>query len=105
MLIEDFLSKGNLFYYSLPENYDDQGPRVVVEAMAAGLPVICDNRSGCKDRVTDETGWLCDSKEEFVEIIKNISYDELKEKGKAARQRARKEFDKEKWIDVIIEDL
>jgi glycosyltransferase involved in cell wall biosynthesis len=96
-----FLSKGNVFWYLLPEGYTDQGPRVIVEAMAAGLPVICEDRDGPADRVTTETGWKIDSHAEAVELINSLTPEILAEKGAAARKRAQCEFEKEKWFEAI----
>lgn len=101
-LIFLFLSNGNLFWYSLPKGYMDQGPRVVLEAMAAGLPVLADNWGGVTDRVTSDCGWLCDKKEQFAEIIRSLSFEELKKKGEAARERAIQEFIPQRWIDEIL---
>ena len=100
--IADFLSKGNLFWYSLPKGYQDMGPRVILEAMAAGLPVIADNWGGAPDRVTPETGWICDSKEEMLEVIKNVTPAELRAKGEAARARALAEFRPERWMEELL---
>jgi glycosyltransferase involved in cell wall biosynthesis len=86
----------------LPEKYTDQGPRTIMEAMAAGLPVIAENRDGAKDRVTEECGWLVSKHEEVIDIIKSLNPEILEKKGKAARERAKKEFRKEKWIEAII---
>lgn len=102
-VIADFLSNGNLFWYSLPTNYPDMGPRVIIEAMACGLPIIADNWGGAVDRVTPETGWLCNSKEEMLEIIKNVTPEELEKKGQAAKQRAMDEFVPHRYIKEIIE--
>ena len=101
-VIAHFLSKGNLFWYSLPIGYQDQGPRVVLESMASGLPILADNWGGVVDRVTPECGWLCDKKEQFTEVIKNLSYEELEKKGKAARERAIYEFIPERWTEEIL---
>ena len=101
--IPQFLSQGNLFWYSLPEGYIDAGPRVIIEAMAVGLPILADNWGGAVDRVTPETGWLCNKKSEFVNIVKNLTLDELIQKGKASKQRAIDEFRAENWIKEIIE--
>jgi len=98
----DFLTRGTCFWYPLPEGYTDQGPRVLVEAMAVGLPVIADNRDGPKERVTDETGWLCDTHDQYAEVIKNTNGKELAQKGAAAKERAREHFDPEQWVSAIL---
>lgn len=104
-VIAKFLGTGNLFWYSLPGNpqYMDMGPRVVLEAMAAGLPVLADNWGGAVDRVTEDTGWLCNTKEEHQIVIKEVTPELLEEKGKAAKQRAIDEFRPEAWIKEIVE--
>lgn len=93
---------GNLFVYLLPDGYSDQGPRVIVEAMAAGLPVMADRRWGAKDRVTMETGWLIDDHSQAIEIINHLTPELLAAKGVAARQRAQSEFDPQRWVEAII---
>jgi hypothetical protein len=102
--VYDFLKNGNCFLYHLPPNYTEGGPKVVLEAMAAGLPCIVDNHSGMKDRVTDETGWKCNSYEDVLKVIKEITENPeiLEIKGKAARQRAMTEFDRQRWVEEII---
>lgn len=102
--LPEFLSKGNLFWYHLPPGYQDQGPRVVMEAMAAGLPIIADNRYGAKDRITSNAGWLCDTYEEYLKIISNVTPEILKEKGKAAREIAQSVFRPERWTEEICGD-
>jgi len=97
----DFLKRGTCFWYRLPDGYTDQGPRTIVEAMAIGLPVIADNRWGAKDRVTDSTGWLCDSTAEYVDVIGTLNHHILHEKGLAAKEWASKEFDPNNWVEVI----
>ncbi len=98
-----FLATGNLFVYSLPQGYMDMGPRTILEAMAVGLPIIADNWGGAPDRVTPDCGWICNSKEEMVEIIKNVTVEELAKKGRAAKQRAIDEFIPTKWLKEILE--
>lgn len=101
--IAAFLGIGNLFWYSLPSGYMDMGPRVILEAMAAGLPILADNWGGAVDRVTHETGWLCDTKEEHIEVIKNVTVLDLQQKGEAARVRAFDEFRPEKWMEELFD--
>jgi glycosyltransferase involved in cell wall biosynthesis len=73
--------------------------------MAAGLPVIADNRYGAKDRVTPETGWLVDDYQSLLEVVREIIGDlsVLKTKGEAARQRAREHFVMGTWVDAILD--
>lgn len=99
--VAEFLGMGNGFWYLLPEGYTDQGPRVIVEAMAAGLAVIAENRDGARDRVTPETGWLIDQHEQTIELINRLEPQILAEKGRAARQRAIDEFVPQKWFEAI----
>jgi len=103
--IPEFLSKANCFWYHLPQGYTDGGPRVILEAFASGLPAIVDNHSGPKDRVDNETGWKCDTQEQYFEVIKEIIVNPtiLKIKGQAAREKAKKEFIPERWVEEIIE--
>ena len=102
--VYDFLSKGNCFWYHLPPGYQDQGPRVIIEAMACGMPVIADNRYGAKDRVTPETGWLCEEREDYLKVISEIinNPEIIKIKGEAAREYAKKEYVAEKWVEEIL---
>jgi glycosyltransferase involved in cell wall biosynthesis len=72
--------------------------------MAAGLPCIVDNHSGPKDRVDDNTGWRCDTWEDYKRVIQEILENPLllKIKGREARLKAKKEFIPERWIEEIL---
>jgi hypothetical protein len=102
--VHDFLQQGSLFHYRLPTKMRDQGPRVIVEAMAAGIPVIADNRDGAKDRVTSRTGWLCDNNQGYVDAVEDIVNNPglLEQCGKAAKERAFKIFDPQRWCTEMI---
>jgi ADP-heptose:LPS heptosyltransferase len=102
--VPEFLRNGNCFLYRLPDKYTEGGPKVIMEAMASGLPVICDNHSGPADRVTSDTGWLCNNWNDYIEAIKEILNDPsiIIKKGKEARLRAHSNFNKQIWIDEII---
>ena len=102
MPIPEFLASGNLFWYSLPEGYIDAGPRVIIEAMAVGLPILADNWGGAVDRVTQGCGWLCDNKKEFVDIVKNVTMEELRLMGAVSKQRAYEEFDAKNWVEEVV---
>lgn len=102
--VPEFLSKGNVFWYHLPPNYTDAGPRVILEAAACGLPIIADNHSGPKDRIVPEIGWLCNDVNDYIDVIKEINDNTeiLKIKGEAAKKHAKENFVGEKWCDEII---
>ena len=53
---------------------------------------------------TDDTGWLCNNYDDYLDIIEEIVVNPtiLMEKGLAAREYARKNFVPEKWIEEII---
>ncbi|MCK5604643.1 glycosyltransferase, partial [Candidatus Pacearchaeota archaeon] len=100
-----FLRNGNCFWYRLPDGYTEGGPKVIMEAMASGLAVIADNHSGPKDRVTEETGWLCDNWSDYIEVIKYIlnNPNSVMEKGIASKEYAKKMYVAERWIEEILE--
>ena len=102
--VAEFINRGNCFWYHLPDGYTDGGPKVVLEAMASGLPCIVDNHSGPKDRVDDNTGWRCNTWEDYLKVIKEIIENPvlLKIKGEMAREKAQKEFIPERWIEEIL---
>lgn len=102
--VAKFLSHGSVFWYRLPAALRDQGPRVIVEAMAAGIPCMADNRDGAKDRITAETGWLCNTLEDYRTAVREIvaAPEILRRKGQAARQRAIKHFQPERWLETLL---
>ena len=79
-----------------------RGIIVLIEAMASGLCVLADNWGGAKDRITKNTGFLIDEEWKYIDIINSLTPEILEQKGKAARERAKKEFVKEKWIEEIL---
>jgi glycosyltransferase involved in cell wall biosynthesis len=68
------------------------------------MPVIADNRYGAKDRVTPETGWLCEEWEDYLKVISEIieNPEIIKIKGEAAKEFAKKEYVAEKWVEEIL---
>ncbi len=105
-VIAQFLAKGNLFWYSVPAGYQDMGPRVIVEAMAAGLPVIADRWSGgAADRVINgRTGVLCDEKKDHINIMATVTMEQLRHMGEASRARAYDHFSPDAWISELLEE-
>ena len=103
MPVADVLERGSAFWYILPDGYIDNGPRVIMEAMAAGLAVVADNRGGAKDRVVPGTGWLCDTQEQHLSIIGDLTGKVLEQAGRAAKKHAAENFDPEIWTKAILE--
>lgn len=73
-------------------------PRTILEAMAAGKPVVATNIRGCREEVVDEvTGLLvpvCDSDALAKAILRILSNEELAHRiGEAGRKRVQEEFD------------
>ena len=102
--VKDFLAQGNVFWYHLPEGYTEGGPKTVMEAHASGLAVVADNHSGPKDRIINETGWLCNNFEDHLKALKhyNDHRDILELEGRKARQHAQREYDPQNWIKEIV---
>jgi|GEM_PF-1481691 len=103
--VKDFLGLGNVFWYSLPDGYEDQGPKVLMEAMSSGLTVVADNHSGAKDRIKNNvTGFLCDTFEDHLDAFVILQNAQTRKKmGAEARRFAKKEFNPENWIKNILE--
>ena len=52
-------------------------PRAGLEAMAAGVPVIADNRGGWREMIRHgRTGYLCDTDDQFAYYTARLAYDE-----------------------------
>jgi len=67
--------------------HDEGRPQVMLEAMAAGLPVIASNLSAHRDIIRHrQTGWLVDSPEELRAALAALEMpDSNRETGQAAR--------------------
>ena len=78
---------------------------MIIEALAVGLPVIADNRDGAKDRVTSEVGWLCNLHADYAKVVSGLTGKELTRRGDAAKEHARKAFDPEQWLPVLVGDV
>ncbi|KKM74645.1 hypothetical protein LCGC14_1398210, partial [marine sediment metagenome] len=102
--VKDFLAQGNVFWYHLPEGYEDQGPKVIMEAQAAGLAVVADNHSGAKDRVVNGSGFLCDDFEHHLKYLKSLADGLMIREGMGigGRKHAKKEYNPQNWIKEII---
>jgi glycosyltransferase involved in cell wall biosynthesis len=56
---------------------DENWPRVGLEAMAAGVPLVVDNRGGWREMIRHgQTGYLCQNSEQFAYYTARLAYDE-----------------------------
>lgn len=107
MPVEEFLSRGHIYLYRTSNAWRDNYPRVVAEALAAGLPVLSEPRDGTKDRMNfGNIGFHCIDYDGFLYAVKLLARKEKYryQMGAEAKEWARKNLDPKKWVDVI-EDL
>jgi glycosyltransferase involved in cell wall biosynthesis len=85
----------------LPSYYREGVPRVLLEASAMAIPVITTNAPGCREAVDDEvTGFLCeqrsvDSLVAAIERMLDLSDNDRRDMGLAARAKMEREFREE----------
>lgn len=86
---QTFLQGLNCFYYRTSEQCLESFGRVVVEAMACELPVVCHNRGGYVEIIDHgRNGFLFDTREEAFALLRRLSEDESLRRtiGRAARE-------------------
>jgi glycosyltransferase involved in cell wall biosynthesis len=85
----DFLQDLDCFYYRTSEHWLEAFGRVVFEAMACGLPVVCGRRGGYADYIVHGVnGFLFDTSEQAIALILKLRDNAaLRERvGRAARE-------------------
>jgi len=90
-----FLQSLDCFFYRTSREWPEPWGRVVTEAMACGLPVVCHNRGGYVDVIDHgRNGFLFDTQQEALELLLRLKADQaLRESiGKAARDTSEKLF-------------
>jgi len=102
----NFLQKIGIFMQINRKDYIEMSPRVVEEAMMAGLPVIAENKNGTKDQIIHQkTGLLIDQNnikkinKYLYKLINNKKY--RQQLGKNAKKYALKHFSS----DIIVNKL
>lgn len=85
-----FLKNLDCFFYRTSEKYFEPSGRVVSEAMACGLPVVCHRRGGYSEYIKDRVdGFLFDTDAEAVDILRTLKADQAlrRQVGQAARKK------------------
>jgi len=102
--VEEFLSRGHVYLYRTSNMWRDQYPRVVAEALAAGLPVLTEPRDGTKDRVIHgDTGFYCVDYDQFKLAISTFKRKEQARRsmGMYAKDWARQNLNPKKWVEIL----
>ena len=94
-----------------PSFYPEGMSNVLLEACAAGRPVITTDRPGCGEIVDEgKTGFIVrqqDADDVIAKVHKflSLSYDERKTMGLAARKKVEREFDREIVVKAYEEEI
>ena len=94
-----------------PTYYPEGMSNVLLEACASGRPIITTNRAGCREIIDDgvngfvvkqqDSDDLIDKLEKFI----NLSYEQKKAMGLAARAKVEKEFDRKIVVKKYLDEL
>ena len=104
MDVGDFLKQGHIFLYRTSNHWRDQYPRVMAEALAAGLPCLGEPRDGTKDRIVHgNSGFYCVDYDGFLYAIKLLQRKEdyRHKMGMYAKQWAKINLDPKRWVSII----
>lgn len=94
-----------------PSYYPEGMSNVLLEAAAHGRPIICTDRSGCRETVEDGiTGFVVPIKNtrkviECVEKITKMSNKERKKMGLNGRKKVEKEFDRNIIVKRYMDEM
>jgi len=99
----DFLRRLDCFFYRTAEEYCEPSGRVVFEAMACGLPVVCGRGGYAEHIVQGQNGFLVHSQEEAYETVMRLKQDQaLRDAiGTAARKTVEKLYDANYWQQML----
>ncbi|WP_299623038.1 glycosyltransferase family 4 protein [Pelagibius sp.] len=101
---EDFLARLDCFYYRTSEEWPEAFGRVVAEAMASGLPVVCDRQVGAAGMISHGSdGFVVAGTDAALAAIRLLHGDpELRQKiGRNARLKAEAVYSSAYQQDLI----
>lgn len=94
-----------------PTYYPEGMSNVLLEACASGRPIITTDRAGCREIIDDQiNGFVVKQKDsndliEKLERFINLSYEQKKAMGLAARAKVEKDFNRQIVVRKYIEEL
>jgi glycosyltransferase involved in cell wall biosynthesis len=101
---QSFLQSLDCFFYRTAHHWDEPFGRVVMEAMACGLPVVCESRGGYAEVIEHGVnGFLFDSDDEAYEIIRCLERDDAMRHriGRAARETIERLYSTRQQREII----
>jgi glycosyltransferase involved in cell wall biosynthesis len=87
-----FLECLGIYVYKTHDTFAETCPLVILEAMAAGIPIVAEHKGGIVDLVRHgETGYLCRTREDFKRHVEALYHDTVlhQRTTQQARQWAR----------------
>jgi glycosyltransferase involved in cell wall biosynthesis len=104
-----YAAMANLDLLLVPSVWAEPNPRVVLEAFAAGLPVIAFRAGGLPEIVEDgRTGFLCEDVDQMARLAIELlqgDRDRLQCVSAAARESWRRRFTLERWQQQILDEI
>jgi glycosyltransferase involved in cell wall biosynthesis len=98
-----FLQGLDCFFYRTSEELSEAWGRVITEAMACGLPVVCENRGGYVEIIDHgRNGFLFQTQQEALEILLRLKEDRAlcESIGKAARETVEELFSPARRLEI-----